>query len=170
MSGSGYDKSAPAWTPRVFQSRLDPSWIDYNGHLRDAYYTLIASACIDALMDDIGIDAAYRLESHCTLYTLEMHVRYLREVKGDATLYSHQYLVDCDTKRMRVLLAQRTAGSPDPAAVVDLMLLHVQQGATVSSAPFPEAIQARLAAWRSLRVPEALIALGSRPMLLGLKA
>ena len=170
MSGSGSDKSAPAWTPRVFQSRLDPSWIDYNGHLRDAYYALIASACIDALMDDIGIDAAYRLESHCTLYTLEMHVRYLREVKGDATLYSHQYLVDCDTKRMRVLLAQRTAGSPDSAAVVDLMLLHVQQGATVSSAPFPEAIQARLAAWRSLRVPEALIALGSRPMLLGLKA
>jgi acyl-CoA thioester hydrolase len=170
VSGSGSDKSAPAWTPRVFQSRLDPSWIDYNGHLRDAYYTLIASACIDALMDDIGIDAAYRLESHCTLYTLEMHVRYLREVKGDATLYSHQYLVDCDTKRMRVLLAQRTAGSPDAAAVVDLMLLHVQQGATVSSAPFPEAIQARLAAWRSLRVPEALIALGSRPMLLGRKA
>jgi acyl-CoA thioester hydrolase len=169
VSGSGSDRSAPAWTPRVFQSRLDPSWIDYNGHLRDAYYTLIASACIDALMDDIGIDAAYRRESRCTLYTLEMHVRYLREVKGDATLYSHQYLVDCDTKRMRVLLAQRTAGSPDPAAVVDLMLLHVQQGATVSSAPFPEAIQARLAAWRSLRVPDALIALGSRPMLLGRK-
>lgn len=169
MSGSGSDNSAPAWTPRVFQSRLDPSWIDYNGHLRDAYYTLIASACIDALMDDIGIDAAYRRESHCTLYTLEMHVRYLREVKGDATVYSHQHLVDCDSKRMRVLLALRTAGSADPAAVVDLMLLHVQQGATVSSAPFPAAIQARLAAWRSLRVPEALIALGSRPMLLGRK-
>lgn len=169
MSGSGSDNAAPAWTPRVFQSRLDPSWIDYNGHLRDAYYTLVASACIDALMDDIGIDAAYRRESHCTLYTLEMHVRYLREVKGDGTLYSHQYLVDCDSKRMRVLLALCTAGSPDPAAVVDLMLLHVQQGATVRSAPFPAAIQARLAAWRSLRVPEALIELGSRPMLLGRK-
>ncbi len=169
MSGSGFDKSAPAWTPRVFQSRLDPSWIDYNGHLRDAYYTLIASASIDALMDDLGIDATYRRESQCTLYTVEMHVRYLREIKGDAAVYSHQYLLDCDAKRMRLLLALCTAGSADPAAVVDVMLLHVHQGATVSSAPFPEAIQTRLAAWRSLRIPEALIALGSRPMLLGRK-
>jgi acyl-CoA thioester hydrolase len=169
VSGSGFDKTAPAWTPRVFQSCLDPSWIDYNGHLRDAYYTLIASACIDALMDDIGIDAAYRRESHCTLYTVELHVRYLREIKDDGPVFSHQYLVDCDAKRMRVLLALRTGGSPDPAAVVDVMLLHVHQGTTVSSAPFPEAIQARLAAWRSLRVSEALIALGSRPLLLGRK-
>jgi len=60
-------------------------------------------------------------------------------------------------------------GRPGAQAHQAVMLLHVQQGATVSSAPFPEAIQARLAAWRSLRVPEALIALGSRPMLLGRK-
>jgi acyl-CoA thioester hydrolase len=169
VSGSGFDRTAPAWTPRVYQSRLDPSWIDYNGHLRDAYYTVIASACIDALMDDLGLDAAYRDQTRCTLYTVELHVRYLREVKGDVTLFAHQHLVDCDTKRMRVLLALRTAGTSDPAAVVDLMLLHVCQGDTVRSAPFPAAVQSRLTAWRSLPVPDALVTLGSRPMLLGRK-
>ena len=39
---------------------IAPEWIDYNGHLRDAYYGLIVSYAIDALMDRIGLDAAYR--------------------------------------------------------------------------------------------------------------
>jgi len=28
----------------VFRARFEPDWIDYNGHLRDAYYGLVASS------------------------------------------------------------------------------------------------------------------------------
>ena len=44
----------------IYRTALAPEWIDYNGHLRDAYYGLIASYACDALMDRLHMDAAYR--------------------------------------------------------------------------------------------------------------
>ena len=35
----------------LYQTAILPEWIDYNGHLRDAYYGLIVSHAIDALME-----------------------------------------------------------------------------------------------------------------------
>jgi len=46
-----------SWRPAVYRCGLDPQWIDYNGHLRDAYYTLVFSQAIDALMDEISVSA-----------------------------------------------------------------------------------------------------------------
>jgi len=33
-------------------------------------------------MDHLGLDEAYRKSTRCTLYTLEMHIHFLHEVKG----------------------------------------------------------------------------------------
>jgi acyl-CoA thioester hydrolase len=145
---------------------LDPTWIDYNGHLRDGYYVLIASASIDALMDDLGMDETYRRDTRCTLYTLEVHVRFLREIKGNARLCIDRYPAGFDAKRLRLLLALRSAGADEIAAVVDVMLMHVQQGADVRGAPFPPAIHGRLAAWHALGVPDEILSQGSRPLAL----
>jgi len=76
---------APATSARAPEASLtwpasdlpDPhpaEWIDYNGHLRDAYYVLIVSQATDALMDRIGLDEAYRRRTQCTLYTVELHI------------------------------------------------------------------------------------------------
>jgi acyl-CoA thioester hydrolase len=62
----------------VYRTAVMPEWIDYNGHLRDAYYSLIVSLACDAFMDRIGLDEAYRARTRCTLYTLEMHMHFLR--------------------------------------------------------------------------------------------
>jgi acyl-CoA thioesterase FadM len=32
-------------------TQVQPDWVDYNGHLRDAFYLLIFSYATDALMD-----------------------------------------------------------------------------------------------------------------------
>ena len=148
----------------VWQGTVPPDWVDYNGHLRDGYYVVIASASIDALMDDLGIDESYRRATQCTLYTLELHVRFLREIKGDARLCIDRYPAEFDAKRLRLLLALRPAGTAEIAAVVDMMLMHVHQGANVRGAPFPPAIHARIAAWHALGVPDEVLELGSRPL------
>ncbi len=72
----------------VYRADIEPAWIDYNGHLRDAYYGLIASYAIDDVMDHLGLDAAYRERTQCTLYTLELHMHYLHEVKSSDDLAS----------------------------------------------------------------------------------
>ncbi len=84
----------------VYRASIQPEWIDYNGHLRDAYYLLVASYAIDELMDYLGLDAAYRAATHCTLYSLEMHVHFLNEVKATDDLKVITSILDFDRKRI----------------------------------------------------------------------
>ena len=48
------------WELPVYCATIESGWIDYNGHLRDAYYGLVASYAVDDVMDYLGLDAAYR--------------------------------------------------------------------------------------------------------------
>jgi acyl-CoA thioester hydrolase len=145
-------------TVPVYRPTIDSSWIDYNGHLRDAYYGLIVSYAIDDFMDHVGLDAAYRERTACTIYTLELHMHYLHEVKSTDLLSVETSVLDADQKRIHVgcLFACPRVGGP--VASADVMLLHVQQGQTVASAAFPADIAATL---QSLALaPEAAAAWG----------
>ena len=44
----------------IHRDTVRPEWVDYNGHLRDAFYMLIFSLSTDAFMDRIGLDDAGR--------------------------------------------------------------------------------------------------------------
>jgi acyl-CoA thioester hydrolase len=134
---------------RIYDSAIQPEWIDYNGHLRDAYYGLIFSYAIDALMDRIGVHAAYRERTGGTLYTLEEHIHYLDALKqGDIAEVSVR-IIDADRKRMHVGLEMRRAGAPRVAATGEFMLLHVRQAPAPASAPFPAEVSAQIEALRT---------------------
>ena len=149
----------------VYQTPILAEWIDYNGHLRDAYYTLIVSLATDALMDRVGLDAAYRARSGCTLYTLELHLHFLREVKQDDVVSVELRLLGVDHKRIHAAFEILRRGSAEPAAAAELMLLHVRQdGAQVSSAPFPAPVSAALAALQAQSAALPAAAAGSRRM------
>lgn len=140
-----------------------PEWIDYNGHVRDAYYGLIASSACDALMDRVGIDAAYRERTRCTLYTLEMHVHYLNEVKQSDRLAVDVIILGCDKKRLHAGFTLRRARGGPVAATVEFMLLHVRQGDAPGSEPFPPEVAAAIAALATA-APAAGFGPGSRAL------
>ncbi len=149
----------------ILRTPILPDWIDYNGHLRDAYYGLIFSQSTDALMDRIGLDAAYRARTGCTLYTVEMHLHYLQEVKAADTAEVTLRILGVDAKRIHVALELSRSGQEGVAASAEVMLLHVRQhDGTVSTAAFPEAIAAALAALRDQSGSLAAAAPGSRRM------
>jgi acyl-CoA thioester hydrolase len=130
----------------IYTTAIRPEWIDYNGHLRDAYYSLIASEATDALMERVGLDAAYRARTGCTLYTVEMHVHFLQEVKQSDTAAVSVRLLGFDHKRIHALFEIARAGAVQPAANVEMMLLHVrQERERAVSAPFPPEVTASLA-------------------------
>ncbi|HYM42241.1 MAG TPA: thioesterase family protein [Steroidobacteraceae bacterium] len=130
----------------IYETAVAPEWIDYNGHLRDACYGLIVSYACDALMDRIGLDAAYRARSRCTLYTLEMHLHYLKEVKESERLSVAVSVLGADSKRLHAGFDLRPAGATSPAATAEMMLLHVHQGEKATTTPFPAPVQAAIAA------------------------
>ena len=143
-----------------------PEWIDYNGHVRDAYYGLIASSACDALMDRVGIDAAYRARTRCTLYTLEMHVHYLHEVKGDERVAVAVTILGSDHKRLHAGFTLRRAPDGPVAATVEFMLLHVRQGDEPRSERFPAEVVAAIAQLAA-ETPAAGFGPGSRALSLG---
>jgi acyl-CoA thioester hydrolase len=131
-----------------YRTAIDAAWIDYNGHLRDAYYGLILSYATDDMMDHIGVDSAYRDRTQCTLYTLEVHIHYLNEVKGSDLIEVRTSVLDADHKRIHLGCRFGCARVAGPVAVAEAMLLHVRGGAKPASEPFPADIQARLGAFK----------------------
>ena len=128
----------------VYHAAIEPAWIDYNGHLRDAYYGLVASYAVDQVMDQLGLDAAYRERTHCTLYTVELHLHYLHEVKSSDDLRVISSVLDCDRKRIHLGCRFICSRVSEPVAVADMMLLHVHQGEKPGVAAFPDDVSAKL--------------------------
>jgi acyl-CoA thioester hydrolase len=153
-----------SWRPAVYRCGLDPQWIDYNGHLRDAYYALVFSQAIDALMDDVGLDPAYRERTGGTLYTLEMHVHFLNEVKASDEISVIARALGADAKRLHLGLAMHCPRQEGPAAIAEFMLLHVQQRPAPKSAAFPPDVLQRLEAWQAADAQLAAPTHGSRRM------
>jgi acyl-CoA thioester hydrolase len=130
----------------IYRASIEPHWIDYNKHLRDAYYVVVASSAMDDVMDHLGLDAAYRERTHCTLYTLEMHLHYLHEVKSSDDLGVVSSILDFDRKRIHLGCRFICSRVSNPVATADVMLLHVHQGDKPGAAPFPDAVLAKLEA------------------------
>ena len=133
----------------IYRAAIEPAWIDYNGHLRDAYYGLVASFAIDDLMDFLGLDAAYRARTHCTLFTLELHLHFLHEVKSTDDLQVHTTILDFDRKRIHVGSRFSVSRLPETVATAEMMLLHVHQGDKPSVASFPDEVSAKLEALKA---------------------
>ncbi|RDU97250.1 thioesterase family protein [Trinickia dinghuensis] len=100
-------------------------WVDYNGHLRDAFYLLLFSLAGDVLLDAIGLDDAQRRARHRSVYTLEAHVNYLHEIKEGARVLVNVRVLDNDAKRLHIYLDMLVDGRAEPVAACEQMLLHV---------------------------------------------
>ena len=148
----------------IYECAVLSEWIDYNGHLRDAYYGLIFSYAIDALMERIGIDAAYRERSACTLYTLEQHAHYLEAVGNNDRVAVTVRILDGDHKRLHAAFELHRAGAAAVAASAEFMLLHVCQSPGPASAPFPPQVLAAIAELQVASAGPAAAGPGSRRM------
>ncbi|WP_322102939.1 thioesterase family protein [Paraburkholderia sp. J41] len=135
--------------PLVYRDTVRGEWVDYNGHLRDAFYMLIYSFATDALLDAIGLNAAAREARGRSMYTLEAHVNYRREVKAGARLRVEMRVIEHDAKRIRVYLEMFAEGgaqeSAAPVSASEQLLLHVDR-AGPRAAPFDADVLARVAA------------------------
>ena len=121
----------------TYRTPVQEDWVDYNGHLRDAFYLLIFSYATDALMERIGLDADSRGQSGQSLFTLEAHINYLHEVKLGTEVWVQTQIVGFDRKRLQVYHSLHRAGFDEVLAASEQMLLHVDL-AGPKSAPFSE--------------------------------
>ena len=131
----------------IYRTTVKPEWLDYNGHMNEAYYVLVFSEATDAFMDYTGQDAACRKRTGHTIYTLETHVMYLLEVGEGEAVRVETRLLGLDAKRYRLFHSMRHEGTGGLLATGEHMLLNVEMSGP-KSAPFNEGVAAKLAAIR----------------------
>lgn len=135
----------------LFRATVRPEWIDYNGHMSEAFYVLVFGYATDAMMIGTGLHAGYRDSTGCSLYTVESHLRYLRDVPVDTHLAVRTGLLGADAKKVRFVHEMYATDAPDdvpdataePVATSELLALHVDQQAG-RAVPFPDAVRERL--------------------------
>ena len=146
-----------------------PEWVDYNGHMSEAYYVLVFGHATDAFLDHIGMDDTARRTTGTSLYTVEAHVRYLHEAHAGEKLRVATQLLGHDAKRVH--LHHALLREPDLLllSTIELMLLHVDgasgRAASMRSETMRD-ITAVFAAHRRLPPPPhvgRMISLGRAP-------
>jgi acyl-CoA thioester hydrolase len=120
-------------------------WVDYNGHLRDAYYLLLFSLATDALMDQLGLDEAGRTATGHSLYTLECHLNFVQEVKLGQQVEVRTQILGHDTKRLHLNHSLHRSGEAPMLAASEQMLLNVATAAARAT-PFAEPVLSRVEA------------------------
>ena len=128
--------------PFEHTTTVKPEWIDYNGHMQDAYYGLVFSYAVDAFQDWVGFDAAYRTATDCTIYLVEEHKYFLREVKESDPLAIQISVLGVSQKVFHLHCVMQSGGHD--VAISELMEMHVCQKPTPKGAPIPLDIAAHL--------------------------
>lgn len=126
-----------------------PDWIDYNGHMNVAYYTMALDDAMDAFLEDtLGLGESYVARQQMGPYALQSGVNYLGELReGDAFSFE-LILLDHDAKRMHLCAIMRDVAKNTAAAVFETMVINVDLK-TRKSAPYPDWALTRLSALQS---------------------
>ena len=136
----GTSKARPL---EIYRANVAAGWIDYNGHMNEGYYGVALGDASDAYLLYSGFDEDYRDDIGGTFYTVETHIRYLRELKlGDPLLFRTTVL-GADAKKLHLFHSMVHADDGYEAASQEVFLLHVSLddvAATPMSQPLLAAI------------------------------
>ena len=124
---------------------VEDGWIDYNGHLNMAYYHVLFDRAVDELFAALGVGAEYVKASNASLFALEAHVCYLRELKAGDRVVVDTQILDHDDKRLHFFQTMLHADEGFVAATCEQAGIHVDM-ATRRSAPVPADKLPRIAA------------------------
>ena len=130
-----------------WQGVVRPEWVDYNGHLNDAYYLVIFSYASDALIARIGLDAAGRAATGHTLYTLEVHLNYVQEVHEGVAVEVQTQILGVDAKRVHLFHSLHRQDNGALLATNEQMLANIDASNAETgprTAPFLPAVAALL--------------------------
>ena len=120
-----------------------PEWIDYNGHLSEAYYVLVFGHATDAVLHRLGMTPQYLTDTATSLFTLEAHVRYLDQVPPGARLEVRSQIIGTSAKLLR--LGHERWSADRRRATEEVRAVHGDTAAGRAS-PFPDGLRGRIEA------------------------
>ena len=138
-------------TLKLHAESLREEWLDAYGHLNEAYYLVPFSNTSWIMQDHFGLGVDYFKRTGCAMYTVETHVRYLREVRAPAELCVETLILGSDAKRM--WFAHLLMVDGDLRATGEFMTLHYHTRENRTTA-MPEPVRAALKKAEAANRPE----------------
>ena len=122
---------------------IRPEWVDYNGHMSEAYYVLVFGDATDAFYDRVGLNDAFRRTENVSAYTVEAHIRYLSEGHEGDALRIETRVLGYDAKRLRLHHRMVRESDRDVLSMTEISALHIDKE-SLRPTPFHDAVYARI--------------------------
>ncbi len=127
----------------LYSGRVEPAWIDYNGHMNVAYYHLAFDRSTDVFLQRIGLGEEYVQRERGSMFALEDHLVYLKELREEEPFRVTLQLLDFDEKRLHYFLRMFHGEKSFLAATCEHLSIFVDM-AVRRSAPLPPRVREAL--------------------------
>ena len=113
----------------IFQSNIQnvkKEWIDYNGHMNVAYYTLAFDNSLDDFLETIlEIGPTFVNKEKQGPYSLQANYHYLDELILGDKFFVKIYIIDSDKKKVHIVLEMIEFKTKRQVAVCETLLINV---------------------------------------------
>ncbi|MEM7506283.1 MAG: thioesterase family protein [Pseudomonadota bacterium] len=134
---------------RTRNQTVPAAWIDYNGHMNVAYYTMAFDLALDEIFDEVlGIGEEQAKTLRMGPMALQSQTHYLAELKEGEGFYSLFQLLDADQKRIHFFSTMIHEATGQEAATYESLSMNVDLEAR-RSAPYPAEALARVEALKA---------------------
>ena len=107
----------------LYHCVVEPTWLDYNQHMNVAYYSLVFDQASEGLVNDFGMDEAYRHSTQNSWMVLEAHLTYQNEACVGEKLRVESRIFDFSSKLAH--LYQEMYRNEVLLATIEQMMVHV---------------------------------------------
>ncbi|MDT8344510.1 MAG: thioesterase family protein [Thermohalobaculum sp.] len=137
------DTNSPPTPIRTATQRVEPGWIDYNGHMNVAYYTLAFDRALDEVFEALGIGATAARRDRLGPMALQSQIHYLAELVEGEAFHCEVQLLDADDKRVHFIVRMIAERDGRLAATYETLSMNVDLRAR-RGAPYPPQAAARI--------------------------
>ena len=117
----------PYSTPIILpEQEVLNEWLDYNGHMNVAYYTLAFDKSLDIFLEDLlGIGESHAYKNNQGPFVVQAHYHYLHEMRLNEKFHVRLFVVDCDKNKMHLCMEIYSLFQEKVIAVVEQVLINV---------------------------------------------
>ena len=114
-------------TPIILpEQQVLEEWLDYNGHMNVAFYTLAFDKSLDIFLEDfLEIGETHAHENNQGPFVVQAHYHYLNEMKINEKFNVRLFVVDCDKNKMHLCLEIYSLLQEKVISVVEQVLINV---------------------------------------------
>lgn len=109
----------------LYETEVASDWVDSNGHMNVAYYAILFDRALDNFLGIVDLGHDYTRREGGSMFVVESHFTYQREVLGSDPLAVQLQLLDRDRKRIHCFMELYQTRDNFLAATSEQIAVHV---------------------------------------------